>query len=137
MNGLYNPDVEPKPDGIKLVRSNVPRYWRTNGPSHNQAFYTFGSRTNIKHNFSKEDMSQQGDTKSRASSRMSYAKCTRLNLKYRDLKKQVQSKPREQSFMNEPYDPAPKTKMNDYTKNISQDIFNHGDKKSETLSAYS
>ena len=35
MNGLYNPKIAPRPDGTKLVHSNVPRYWRTKGPSQN------------------------------------------------------------------------------------------------------
>lgn len=39
--------------------------------------------------------------------------------------------------MNEPYDHDPMVKMNDYTKNISQDIFNNGTKKSTTASTLS
>ena len=39
--------------------------------------------------------------------------------------------------MNEPYDHDPMVKMNDYTKNISQDIFNNGTKKSTTASTVS
>lgn len=35
MNGLYNPNVAPGPDGTKLVRSNVPRYLGTKGPTPN------------------------------------------------------------------------------------------------------
>lgn len=41
------------------------------------------------------------------------------------------------SDMNEPYDHDPMVKMNDYTKNISQNIFNHGTKKSTTASTVS
>lgn len=47
------------------------------------------------------------------------------------------SKPTEGSDMNEPYDHDPMVKMNDYTKNISQDIFNYGTKKSTTASTIS
>ena len=39
--------------------------------------------------------------------------------------------------MNEPYDKDPMVKMNDYTKNISQDIFNNGTKNSRTASTLS
>lgn len=131
MNGLYNPKVAPKPNG-KLVYANVPRYWRNKGPSHNQAFYSFGSRTNIKHNFSREDLSQF-DKQSKAPSVMSYDKCNKIGLKFKDLKKQMQSVPREASSTNEQYDHDPMVKMNDYTKNISQDIFNNGGNKRPSI----
>ena len=51
MMGMFNPNVESMPNGTQLVYSKVPRYWGSKGPSHNQGFYAFGSKTNIKNNF--------------------------------------------------------------------------------------
>lgn len=49
----------------------------------------------------------------------------------------MNAEPTEGSLMNEPYDHDAMVKMNDYTKNISQGIFNNGTKKSTTASSVS
>ena len=59
---------------------------------------------------------------------MSYEKCKKLGLNYKDLKKQIQARPRDNSLKHEPYERDPMVKRNDYTKNISQDILKFGDK---------
>ena len=50
-NGIYNPKIGPLPDGTKLVHSKVPNDWGSSGPTLNKAFYSFGSRTNIRDGF--------------------------------------------------------------------------------------
>ena len=70
-------------------------------------------------------------------STMSYSKCNKLGLTFKDVKKQMLTRPAVGSTTDEPYDHDPMVKMNDYTKNISQEVFNNGNDRRATASTVS
>ena len=47
-NSTYTFAVTDLPDGKKLVQSKVPSDWNNSGEPLNKAFYSFGSKTNIR-----------------------------------------------------------------------------------------
>lgn len=51
----------------------------------------------------------------------------RVNHSFKEIYKTVLTKPDETSSQFKPYDHDPMVNMNDYTKNISQSIFNPGE----------
>lgn len=113
-NAVYNFSIDNIPNGRKECYSKA--LGKSDKGSINNTFYSFGAKyTNIRDHFSETKIKNPSFRSAKTLERASH-----LNKKFQDIMSQTMIKPKET------VEREANVVMNDYTKNISQSIFNPG-----------